>query len=86
MRGEARVVIQQGAEVAAVDAPYEIAGHGYGAASIKLRTHCGPMTFMVVNGELKPSETERLGKYGGEANCGLGQRLNRAGAWQLVSQ
>lgn len=85
-RGEARVVIQQGAEVAALDAPYEIAGHGYGASSIKLRTHCGPMTFMVINGELKASDTERLGKYGGEANCGLGQRLTRAGAWHLVSQ
>lgn len=86
VKGEARVVIQQGSVVAALDAPYEVAGHGYGAARIKLRTHCGPMSFMVIIGELKAPETELLRKYGGEENCGLGQHLARAGAWRLVSQ
>lgn len=89
-KGNARVVVRDGNHQASLEAPYEVVGAGSGGGTIKLRTRCGPMSFIFrvaeqgkVGFNLDTPDVQRLGRNAGVSRCGLGGRINLG--WHLVA-
>lgn len=87
-KGNARVVVRNGNHQASLDAPYEVVGIGKEGGAIKLRTSCGPMSFLftaATNGKpgfsLDASDVYMLERKAGVSRCGLGDRINLVGTW-----
>lgn len=90
-KGQARIVVRRGTGYTSLEAPYEVIGAGGSGGSIKLRTSCGPMSFVFTVPTVASSgprlfdpDVERLGKKAGVPLCGLGNRINAG--WHLVAR
>lgn len=89
-KGNARVVVRNGNHQTSLEGPYEVVGAGFGGGTIKLRTSCGPMSFIfTAPTKGKPGFTlgapdmDMLGRKTGVSRCGLGDRINLG--WHLVA-
>lgn len=84
--GLAQIVIKIGNEQRTLEAPYSVKRHGIGGATVTLSTSCGDFPILVLqNGDADPfNETALPPDRNSIANCGLGEKLKRAGAWRLV--
>lgn len=89
-KGHARVVVRNGNHQTSLEAPYEVVGAGSGGGTIKLRTSCGPMSFLftaATSGKsgfsLDAPDVHMLDSKAGVSKCGLGDRINLG--WHLVA-
>ncbi|MNH22849.1 hypothetical protein D3C79_827210 [compost metagenome] len=89
-KGNARVVVRNGNRQASLDAPYEVVRTGEEGGTIKLRTSCGPMSFLftaATNGKpgfsLDAPDVHMLERKAGVSRCGLGDRINLG--WHLMA-
>lgn len=90
-QGKARVVVRDGNHQTSLDAPYEVVRIGEeGGGTIKLRTSCGPMSFIFIAPTQGKSgytmgapDVDMLGRKAGVSRCGLGGRINLG--WHLVA-
>lgn len=89
-KGNARIVVRNGNHQTSLEAPYEVIGAGSGGGTIKLRTSCGPMSFIftaATNGKpgftLDAPDVDMLDSKAGVSKCGLGDRINLG--WHLVA-
>lgn len=89
-KGNARVVVRNGNHQVSLDAPYEVVRIGEEGGTIKLRTSCGPMSFLftaATNGKpgfsLDAPDVHMLERKAGVSKCGLGDRINLG--WHLVA-
>lgn len=89
-KGHARVVVRNGNRQTSLEAPYEVARFGEEGGKIKLRTSCGPMSFLFTaapNGKpgfsLDAPYVDMLKRKAGVSRCGLGDRINLG--WHLMA-
>lgn len=86
--GDARIIIQKGKDRNTLSARYQVSRRITGGAWITLSTHCGslPLEILLPAGVVILPDTRTLDKDEHRIpNCGLGEKLMRAGAWHLLT-
>ena len=83
--GLALIVIRKGDEQSSLNAPYKVNRHGFGGATVTLSTSCGDLPILgLKDGEAAPSNSTAFAPDSNSIpNCGLGEKLMRAGSWHL---